>query len=70
MVNLTGGAGKGLEEASEVFSIYPERFYLRKPWWERTNQRGYSQFQADEIVRAQQAGARGLKILKTSVFIS
>ncbi len=36
-----------------------------EPWWERTNQPGYSSFQADEIARAHQAGARGLKILKT-----
>jgi predicted TIM-barrel fold metal-dependent hydrolase len=67
MVNLTGGAGKGLEEAIRKFQQpYPERFLtFTEPWWERTNQPGYSQFQADEIVRAQQAGARGLKILKT-----
>jgi predicted TIM-barrel fold metal-dependent hydrolase len=67
MVNLTGGAGKGLEEAIRKFQQpYPERFVtFAEPWWERTNQPGYSQFQADEIVRSQQAGARGLKILKT-----
>jgi len=67
MVNLTGGAGKGLEEAIRKFQQpYPERFVtFTEPWWERTNQPGYSQFQADEIVRAQHAGARGLKILKT-----
>jgi predicted TIM-barrel fold metal-dependent hydrolase len=67
MVNLTGGAGKGLEEAIRKFQRpYPERFVtFAEPWWERTNQPGYSQFQADEIVRSQQAGARGLKILKT-----
>jgi predicted TIM-barrel fold metal-dependent hydrolase len=67
MVNLTGGAGKGLAEAIRKFQQpYPERFVtFAEPWWERTNQPGYSQFQADEIVRSQQAGARGLKILKT-----
>ncbi|MCU1317241.1 MAG: amidohydrolase [Candidatus Acidoferrum typicum] len=67
MVNLTGGAGKGLEEAIRKFQQpYPERFVtFAEPWWERTNQPGYSQFQADEVVRSQQAGARGLKILKT-----
>ena len=67
MVNLTGGAGKGLEETIRKFQQpYPERFItFTEPWWERTNQAGYSRFQADEIVRAQQAGARGLKILKT-----
>jgi len=67
MVNLTGGVGKGLDEAIRKFQQpYPERFVtFTEPWWERTNQPGYSQFQADEIVRAHQAGARGLKILKT-----
>jgi predicted TIM-barrel fold metal-dependent hydrolase len=67
MVNLTGGAGKGLEEAIRKFQKpYPERFVtFTEPWWERTNQPGYGQFQADEIVRAHAAGARGLKILKT-----
>ena len=67
MVNLTGGVGKGLEETMRKYQQpYPERFVtFTEPWWERTNQPGYSQFQADEIVRAQQAGARGLKILKT-----
>jgi predicted TIM-barrel fold metal-dependent hydrolase len=67
MVNLTGGVGKGLEEAIRKFQQpYPERFItFTEPWWERANQPDYSQFQANEIVRAHQAGARGLKILKT-----
>ncbi len=67
MVNLTGGVGKGLHEAIRKFQTpHPDRFLtFTEPWWERTNQPGYSQFQADEIVRAHQAGARGLKILKT-----
>src|SRR5207245_2072710 len=67
MVNLTGGVGNGLEETIRKFQRpYPERFVVfTEPWWERTNQPGYSKCQADEIVRAHQAGARGLKILKT-----
>jgi len=67
MVNLTGGVGKGLEETIRKFQRpYPERFVVfTEPWWERTNQPEYSKFQADEIVRAHQAGARGLKVLKT-----
>ena len=67
MVNLTGGVGKGLEETIRKYQLpHPERFItFTEPWWERANQPGYSKFQADEIVRAQQAGARGLKILKT-----
>jgi predicted TIM-barrel fold metal-dependent hydrolase len=67
MVNLTGGVGKGLDETIERFrKPYPDRFVVfTEPWWERTNQPGYSQFQADEIIRAQRVGARGLKVLKT-----
>ena len=67
MVNLTGGVGKGLEEVVEKFpKAYPDRFLtFTEPWWERINEPGYPQFQADQIVRAHQAGARGLKILKT-----
>src|SRR5215831_20951388 len=67
MVNLTGGVGKGLEEAIRKYQTpHPNRFVtFTEPWWERSNQTGYSQFQADEIVRAHKAGARGLKILKT-----
>ncbi len=67
MVNLTGGVGKGLDETIRKFQApYPDRFLtFTEPWWERSNQPGYSQFQADEIVRAHGVGARGLKVLKT-----
>jgi len=67
MVNLTGGVGKGLDETIGKFQKpHLDRFVIfTEPWWERTNQPGYSQFQADEIARAHKAGARGLKVLKT-----
>src|SRR6202049_5056678 len=67
MVNLTGGCGKGLEEVIRKFQEpHPDRFVtFTEPWWERTNQPGYGQFQGDELLRAHKAGARGLKILKT-----
>ena len=67
MVNLTGGYGKGLEEVIRKFQEpHPDRFVtFTEPWWERTNQPGYGQFQGDELLRAHKAGARGLKILKT-----
>jgi len=59
--------GKGLEEVVQKFpKAYPDRFVtFTEPWWERINEPGYSQFQADQIARAHEAGARGLKILKT-----
>ena len=67
MVNLTGGSGKGLQEAVQRFqSPHPDRFLtFTEPTWERANQTGYSTFQAEEISRAHQAGARGVKVLKT-----
>jgi len=67
MVNLTGGSGKGLKEAVERFQKpHPDRFLtFTEPTWERSNQPGYAKFQADEIVRAHEAGARGVKVLKT-----
>jgi len=66
MVNLTGGSGAGLDAAVEKFQrAHPDRFLtFTEPWWERTNQPGYSKFQAEEIARARKAGARGLKVLK------
>ena len=67
MVNLTGGSGKGLTEAVEKFQqSHPDRFLtFTEPAWERANQEGYGKFQAEEIVRAHGAGARGVKVLKT-----
>jgi predicted TIM-barrel fold metal-dependent hydrolase len=67
LVNLTGGVGAGLEEAvKKLQTAYPGRFLVfTQPWWARSNESGYSQFQADEIGRARKAGARGLKISKT-----
>jgi predicted TIM-barrel fold metal-dependent hydrolase len=67
MVNLTGGSGKGLDEAVKSFQRpYPDRFLtFTEPTWEYANRPGYGKFQADEIVRAHSAGARGVKVLKT-----
>ncbi len=67
MVNLTGGVGAGLDETIRQYQTpYPERFVVfTEPWWSRSDEPGYSQFQAEEIVRARRAGAYGLKVLKT-----
>ena len=67
MVNLTGGSGKGLDDAVREFDqAHPDRFLtFTEPTWEHTNQPGYSKAQADELVRARKAGAHGLKVLKT-----
>ncbi len=67
MVNLTGGYGKGLEDAiSRYDKTYPGRFYtFTEPWYSRFKEPNYPSFQAQAIEDAHRAGARGLKILKT-----
>jgi predicted TIM-barrel fold metal-dependent hydrolase len=67
LVDLTGGFGQGLVDTVQKFhKPYPDRFIIfTEPWYPRTNQPGYPQFQADAIEKAHKAGARGLKILKT-----
>ena len=67
MVNLTGGYGKGLEDAISRFDkAFPGRFYtFTEPWYSRFKEPDYPKFQADAIEQAHRAGAKGLKILKT-----
>ena len=67
MVHLTGGYGKGLEESVRLLAkAHPGRFLVfTQPWFPRVAEPGYAKMQADEIVKAHQAGARGLKVLKS-----
>lgn len=67
LVDLTGGFGQGLVDTVEKFhKPHPDRFIIfTEPWYPRTNQPGYPQFQADAIEKAHKSGAQGLKILKT-----
>jgi len=67
MVDLTGRYGKGLQEALERFQRpHPDRFVVfTEPAYDRSNHADYPQWQADEIGRAHQAGAKGLKVVKT-----
>ncbi len=67
MVNLTGGYGAALEETINYWQKpAPDRFSVCvEPWFNRLREPGYPQFQADQIVRARQLGARGIKVLKT-----
>jgi predicted TIM-barrel fold metal-dependent hydrolase len=67
MVNLTGGYGRGLEQALDLLSRpHSGRFVVfTQPCWSRLNEPGYPKIQADQIERAQKAGAKGIKILKT-----
>lgn len=67
MVDLTGGWGSGLKECVGKFAkAHPGRFVIfTEPTWSKTNETDYAKWQGDEIVRAHQAGARGIKCLKT-----
>lgn len=67
LTNVTGGMGAGLRDSVERYDrAHPGRFLsFTEPWWARTAEPGYPQFQADEIARAKKDGAHGLKILKT-----
>jgi predicted TIM-barrel fold metal-dependent hydrolase len=67
MVNLTGGTGAGLVESIRTFeAAYPGRFAtLTEPSYASFKDPRYPQIQADAIQQAKNAGARGLKVLKT-----
>jgi predicted TIM-barrel fold metal-dependent hydrolase len=67
MVNLTGGFGAGLREAIQKYqAAHPGRFLMFvEPRYEDSNKPGYGKAQADDLARAQKAGAKGLKVLKT-----
>ena len=67
MVNLTGGVGRGLRQSIERYqAAHPGRFLtFTEPRWSAADRPGYAREQADEIARAHEAGARGLKVLKT-----
>jgi predicted TIM-barrel fold metal-dependent hydrolase len=67
MVNLTGGYGAALEENLRYWQQpNPDRFVVfTEPWFKKSVEPNYSQFQAEQIERAAKLGARGLKVLKT-----
>jgi predicted TIM-barrel fold metal-dependent hydrolase len=67
MVNLTGGYDNGLKHAIELLSTpHPDRFAVfTEPWWPGIEQPNFPQMQADKIEKAHQAGAKGIKVLKT-----
>ena len=67
MVNLTGGSGDDFVATVKSFDrAFPKRFVsMTEPAWTRASESGYAAWQADEIAKAKNAGAVGLKILKT-----
>jgi hypothetical protein len=67
MVNLTGGSGAGLATSVREFdTAHPGRFVtFTEPLYDRASEPAYARLQADELSKAHDAGARGLKVLKT-----
>lgn len=67
MVNLTGGTGERL--AATVAGLdraHPGRFLtFTEPSWAEAQRPDYANWQADELARAKEAGAMGVKVLKT-----
>ena len=66
MVNLTGGYGTVLEENIRYWQTpHPRRFVVfTEPWFNKITEPQYPKFQADQIARAKQVGAKGLKVTK------
>ena len=66
MVNLTSGAGEDLKRViAELQEKHKGRFLAAtEPTFTRIQEPNYPAWQADELKRAEQAGARGLKVLK------
>lgn len=67
LVNLTGGTGEELQQTlDEMVGRHPGRLLTcTVPDYARLGERGYPEWQADELERAKQRGAVGLKITKT-----
>ncbi len=67
MVNLTGGVGERLEQNIAAFDkAFPKRFVtMTEPAWSRAGEPDYATWQAEEVARAKQVGAVGVKVLKT-----
>lgn len=67
MVNLTGGYAEGLAECVAKYDkAHPGRFLtFTEPMFSEAAKPDYARRQADAIVAAKNAGARGLKVLKT-----
>ena len=67
IVNLTGGVGDGLEATLERFDrAHPGRFLsFTEPSWNALERDDFPRFQAEQIAKAHELGAKGLKLAKT-----
>ncbi len=67
LVNLTGGAGEDLQHIlDEMVNQHPARLVTcTVPTYGKLDEPGYAKWQAEELARAKEQGAIGLKISKT-----
>lgn len=67
MINLTGGYGERLKKnIRDLQERHRGRFFnCVEPAYDRAGEPGFAKWQADEIERGKQAGAVGVKVLKT-----
>ena len=67
LVNLTGGTGEQLQQTvTEMVQQHPGQLITcTVPTYGRLNEQGYPEWQAEELARAKEQGAIGLKISKT-----
>jgi hypothetical protein len=67
MINLTGGYGDRLKQnVADLQDRYKGRFFnCVEPAYKRIREPGFPNWQADEVGRGKQAGAVGVKVLKT-----
>jgi predicted TIM-barrel fold metal-dependent hydrolase len=66
MINSTGGTGDDLQRTiNDLVKRHPGRFLtMTEPSWAKITEPGYAEWQAEEIARAKQMGAVGIKVLK------
>ena len=67
LINLTGGYGDALKQnVTDLQERHKGRFFnCVEPAYDRIREPGFPQWQAGEIARGKQAGAVGIKVLKT-----
>lgn len=67
LINSTGGYGENLKRTvAGLQKRHPGRFLtMTEPAWDKVGEANYATWQADEIRRAKEAGAVGIKVLKT-----
>jgi predicted TIM-barrel fold metal-dependent hydrolase len=66
LVNLTGGNSQTLPAITQAIGPFGKRFATgAEPMWSRANEPDYPKWQADELARCKQSGARCVKVLKS-----